>query len=291
MDSPLTPAKSVSRAPLDVRRLLRDAGIRPRKSLGQNFLIHEEALERVAAAAEIGPADILLEVGAGIGGLTRHLAVAARRVVAVEIDPALIPILNSVLASYPNVSVVQGDILDQPVERLMGKIDPGGFKVAANIPYYITSAVIRHLVEANVPPSRLVLTVQKEVAERICAVPGKMSLLALSVQYYGTPSIEGNISADSFYPVPEVESAIIRVDLDGSRRRDVGASDRLFKIARAGFSQKRKMLRNTISAGLGLPRARIERILTLAGVDPTRRAETVSVEEWVRIAGGFALPE
>jgi 16S rRNA (adenine1518-N6/adenine1519-N6)-dimethyltransferase len=212
-------------------------------------------------------------------------------VVAVEIDPALIPILLSVLSAYPNVSVIQGDILAQRVDRLMGAVGPDRYTVAANIPYYITSAVIRHLVESAARPARIVLTVQKEVAERICALPGKMSLLAVSVQYYGRPSLAGTISADSFFPVPEVESAIVRVDLDGAPIRDAQTSARLFRIAKAGFSQKRKKLRNTLSAGLRIPAARIEQLLAEAGVDPARRAETVSVDEWINITGVFGSAE
>jgi 16S rRNA (adenine1518-N6/adenine1519-N6)-dimethyltransferase len=291
MDPSLSGFYPASFPPLDVRRLLRDAGLRPRKSLGQNFLIQEGALRQVAAAADIRPSDVVLEIGAGIGSLTRHLAAAARQVVAVEIDPPLIPILQSVLAPFPNVSVVMGDILARPAEQLVGRVEPDQFKVAANIPYYITSAVIRHLMGSAVRPSRIVLTVQKEVAERICASPGKMSLLALSVQYYGKPTILGKIPADSFYPVPDVDSAILGVDLDGAQERTVDASNRLFRIARAGFSQKRKMLRNTLSGGTGRPVAVIERVLNGAGVDSKRRAETLSVEEWVRISEGFSSIE
>jgi 16S rRNA (adenine1518-N6/adenine1519-N6)-dimethyltransferase len=285
MGPPLIRPPLAAPSPLDVRRLLREAGLHPRKSLGQNFLIQEEALERVVAAAGLQAEDLVLEIGAGVGSLTRHLAAAARRVVAVEIDPQLIPILRSVLAPFVNAKVVQGDILAQPVARLLGKTESSKLKVAANIPYYITSAVIRHLVESDVRPSRIVLTVQKEVAERICASPGRMSLLALSVQYYGKPHLVGRISADSFFPVPDVESAILRVDLEDSPHHDPEASDRLFRIARAGFSQRRKMLRNTLAAGLGLPVERIERLLEQSGVDPKRRAETLSVEEWMRITG------
>lgn len=274
--------------PLDVRRLLRDAGLRPRKSLGQNFLISEGALERVAAAAGIERDDVVLEIGAGVGSLTRHLAARARRVVAVEIDPAFLPILKSILAAFPNVAVVPGDILALPLEKIMGRTDSEGYKVAANIPYYITSAVIRRLVESAVRPRRIVLTVQKEVADRICAAPGRMNLLALSVQYYGTPTVEGKIPADSFYPVPDVDSAIVRMDLDGAPDRDPDSANRLFRIARAGFSQKRKMLRNTLPAGLGVGADRIDRVLGAAGVDSRRRPETVTVDEWIRVAEAFA---
>ena len=273
--------------PLDVRRLLRDAGLRPRKSLGQNFLISEGSLERVAAAAGIERDDVVLEIGAGVGSLTRLLAARARRVVAVEIDPAFLPILKSILADFPNVALVPGDILALPLEKILGRTDSEGFKVAANIPYYITSAVIRRLVESTIRPRRIVLTVQKEVADRICAAPGRMNLLALSVQYYGTPTVVGKIPADSFYPVPDVDSAIVRMDLDGAPDRDPDSANRLFRIARAGFSQKRKMLRNTLPAGLGVPADRIDQILCAAGVDSRRRPETVTVDEWIRITEAF----
>jgi 16S rRNA (adenine1518-N6/adenine1519-N6)-dimethyltransferase len=269
----------------DVRRLLREAGLRPRKSLGQNFLVQESDLARVAAEADLRPQDIVLEIGAGIGNLTRHLAFSARRVIAVEIDPALLPILRKVLGGYANVSIVAGDILALPLEQVVGEEAADGYKVAANIPYYITSAVIRRLMEAAARPSRIVLTVQKEVAERICALPGNMNLLALGVQYYGKPVIAGTIAADSFYPVPDVDSAIVCIDLAGGVERDPALTGKLFRIARAGFSQKRKKLRNTISGGLRLGAAVVERALSEAGVDPARRPETVSVEEWVRIAG------
>jgi 16S rRNA (adenine1518-N6/adenine1519-N6)-dimethyltransferase len=277
--------------PPDVRRLLREAGLRPRKSLGQNFLVRESALAQVAAAAELRPPDVVLEIGAGVGNLTRHLASAARRVVAVEIDSALLPILRKVIGGYANVSIVAGDVLALPLEQLVGGGSAGGYKVAANIPYYITSAVIRRLMEAAARPERIVLTVQKEVAERICALPGKMSLLALGVQYFGRPAVVGSIPADCFYPVPEVDSAIVRVDLVGGAARDTAFTEKMFRIARAGFSQKRKKLRNTVAGGLHLPATAVERTLAAAGVDPARRAETVSVEEWIRIAEKLELPE
>jgi 16S rRNA (adenine1518-N6/adenine1519-N6)-dimethyltransferase len=279
MESPLFPGP-----PLNARRMLREAGLRPRKSLGQNFLIDENALDRVASAAEIGREDSVLEIGAGLGGLTRHLAARARRVIAVELDPLLVRQLRLTLAGFPNVLIVQGDILGLPIEELMEGTAPGHYKVAANIPYYITSAIIRRLVETKVSPERIVLTVQKEVADRICAPPGKMSLLSLSVQYYGTPLIVGGIPAESFYPVPKVDSAIVKLELRHPLRGEFAASNRLFRIARAGFSQKRKMLRNTISSGLGIPPQQASEFLLQAGVDPKRRAETLAVGEWIKLA-------
>jgi 16S rRNA (adenine1518-N6/adenine1519-N6)-dimethyltransferase len=274
-------------APHDVRRMLKNAGLRPRKSLGQNFLVDEDALRRVASAAEIQPGDVVLEIGAGPGGLTRHLAALAGRVIAVEIDPLLIPLLKTALSDFSNVTVVAGDILALPIETLVGSAAPGNYKVAANIPYYITSAIVRRLMESSVPPSLLVLTVQKEVADRICARPGKMSLLSLSVQYFGAPSIVGNIPADAFYPVPKVDSAIVRVDINNAAARNPEAARRLFRVARAGFSQKRKMLRNTLAAGFALPPMDVEAFLDRAGVDPKRRAETLAVEEWLKLSEVF----
>jgi 16S rRNA (adenine1518-N6/adenine1519-N6)-dimethyltransferase len=264
--------------------MLHAAGVRPRKSLGQNFLVDDGALAQVASAADIGAEDVLLEIGAGVGSLTRLLAACARRVIAVEIDPLLISLLRAALSSFPNVTLVQGDILTLPVEDLVGNAASGNYKVAANIPYYITSAIIRRLVESSVSPILMVLTVQKEVAERICAQPGKMSLLSLSVQYYGTPAIVGKIPAEAFYPAPKVDSAIVKVEFHSPSTRNIEEAGWMFRIARSGFSQKRKMLRNTLSAGLVIPPKDIESFLNRAGVDPKRRAETLTVAEWVKLA-------
>ncbi len=207
MDHPLSlPA-------LDVARLLHQFDLHPRKSLGQNFLVDEAALQKVIAAAEITDRDVILEVGPGLGSLTRLLALAARQVVAVEIDANLIPALKSVVAGFSNVEVIQGDILAyDPTELVSGS----EFLVVANIPYYITSALIRHLLEGKLQPRRLVLTVQREVAERICAGQGDLSLLALSVQVYGHPAIITRIPIGAFYPPPRVDSAVIRIDLFAS---------------------------------------------------------------------------
>jgi 16S rRNA (adenine1518-N6/adenine1519-N6)-dimethyltransferase len=287
LGAPLT-ADDLSRlAPLDARHLLREAGLHPQKSLGQNFLVDEKALAHVAEIAEIEPVETILEIGAGLGSLTRHLAVRAHRVVALEIDPALLPLLHRVLSPFANVAVIQGDILAQPVERLLGEVPSSGYAVVANIPYYITSAIIRHLMEACIPPSRIVLTVQEEVAERICALPGAMSLLALSVQYYGHPEICGKIPARAFYPRPQVDSAVVKITLDSGTARNSSSADGFFRVAKAGFSQKRKMLRNTLSAGLRVPVAEAEKKLLLAGIDSRRRAETLSVDDWIAVAREF----
>lgn len=265
---------------LDIPGLLRKYGLRPDKSLGQNFLIDPSALARVAEAAEITSSDAVLEIGPGLGSLTRYLAQAAREVVAVELDQDLFPPLMEVLEPYSNIHVVSGDILElNPVELMP---EPG-YLVVANIPYYITSALIRHLLEARSRPSRLVLTVQKEVAERITAKPGDLSMLALSIQVYGIPSIAAHIPAGSFYPPPKVDSAVVRVDLLPEPRLPVSHLKLFFRLAKAGFSQKRKTLRNSIAGGMALEPGLTAEILHQAGIDPQRRAETVSIEEWGRL--------
>ncbi|MCS6992878.1 MAG: 16S rRNA (adenine(1518)-N(6)/adenine(1519)-N(6))-dimethyltransferase RsmA [Anaerolineales bacterium] len=262
---------------LHVTALLRQHGLRPDKALGQNFLHDPTALEKIVQAAEISSEDTVLEIGPGAGSLTRYLALAARQVIAVELDTDLVPILREVLAAHPNTYIVQGDILHlSPAELAL----PEGYLVVANIPYYITSAIFRHLLETQPRPRRIVLTIQKEVAERICAAPGAMSLLALSVQVYGKPSIVARIPAGAFYPVPKVDSAVIRVELYPEPLIPPARLERFFQLARAGFSQKRKTLRNSLSAGLRISPSEAAELLRRAGLDGMRRAETLSLEEW-----------
>lgn len=268
-------------SPLNVRGILRRHGLRPKKGLGQNFLVDSAGLEKVVAAADIEPSDVVLEVGPGLGGLTRQLAQRARRVVAVELDLRLFPPLQETLAPFSNVELVQGDILEQAPGELVGE---HGYLVVANIPYYITSALLRHLLEAEIRPRRLVLTVQREVAERICAGPGEMSLLALSVQIHGQPRVMARLPAGMFYPRPKVDSSVVRVDLHPTASLPADELAAFFRLARAGFGQRRKTLRNSLSAGLGLPRARVEELLQGAEIDPQRRAETLGLEEWQALA-------
>lgn len=270
-----------SNLPLDVPGLLRKYGLRPDHSLGQNFLVDPAGLDKVISAAQIAPGEDVLEIGSGLGNLTRLLAVAARQVVAVEIDPHLIPPLREVLGVYQNVRIVEGDILNLNPAELM---ESGSYLVVANIPYYITSALLRQLLETRTPPKRLVLTVQQEVAERICAKPNEMSLLALSVQVYGHPRIVARLPAGAFYPPPKVDSAVIRVDLYPDTGMPAEQLNLFFRLAKAGFSQKRKTLRNTLRGGMAWSKEHSEAILTRAGIDPNRRAETVSLDEWKTLA-------
>ena len=262
---------------ISVPDLLSRYGLHPDRSLGQNFLVDESALSKVAAAAEISADNEVLEIGPGLGSLTRYLAHLAHQVVAVELDGRLIPPLEEVLGPFPNVRVVEGDILSLHIRDL---VSSPGYLVVANIPYYITSSLMRHLLEAEPRPSRLVLTVQKEVAERICASPGKLSLLALSVQIYGYPKNIARIPAGAFYPPPKVDSAVIRVDLFPQPRIPFKQIETFFRLAKAGFSQKRKKLRNALAGGMALRKDEVESILLSARIDPNRRAETLSLEEW-----------
>lgn len=263
--------------PLNAVTLLKQYGLRAHKSLGQNFLQDPLALEDIISAAEIQPTDTVLEIGPGLGSLTRYLAVAAREVVAVELDPNLLPPLKAVLAPYPNIRLIHGDILKLSPKDLITEKD---YIVAANIPYYITSAVIRHLLEGEAKPRRIVLTVQKEVAGRICAKPGDMSLLALSVQVYGEPRIAARIPADAFFPAPKVDSAVLCVDIYPSPLIRPELLHTFFKLIKAGFSQKRKTLRNSLSSGLHISPTDAADLLTRAHIDPQRRAETLSIDEW-----------
>jgi 16S rRNA (adenine1518-N6/adenine1519-N6)-dimethyltransferase len=266
--------------PLNAAAVLKRYGLRADKSLGQNFLQDHFALEKIAHAAEIQADDCVLEIGPGLGSLTRYLAVSARVVTAVELDAGLLPPLKAVLTPHANVRIVQGDILELQVSDL---VDQSGYIVAANIPYNITSAIIRHLLESTPKPRRIVLTIQKEVAERICATPGDMSLLALSVQVYGKPRIEARIAAGAFHPVPNVDSAVLRIDIYDEPLIAKEMLPLFFKLIKAGFSQKRKTLRNSLSAGLQMKPTEAEALLTQAGIDPMRRAETLSIEEWKRL--------
>ncbi len=270
----------VTPPPLNAAALLREHGLQAKKSLGQNFLQDVTALEKIVATAEIQPDDSVLEIGPGLGSLTRYLALSARSVTAIELDRKLIPVLESLLAPYPNVHLVAGDILKHSPVSL---VDADDYLVVANIPYYITSAVFRRLLEAPRRPRRIVLTVQKEVAGRICAAAGEMSLLALSVQVYGRPKVAAMIPAGAFYPPPKVDSAILRVDLHPSPLIPFEELDRFFALAKAGFSQKRKTLRNALAGGLHIPASQAASLLEAAGIDPQRRAETLSLAAWKRL--------
>lgn len=269
---------------LDLRAQLRKYRIHPKKSLGQNFLADPNGLMQVLDAAEIEPAESVLEIGAGLGSLTLLLAQKSQMVTAVELDNALIPPLREGIAGYENVKIIEGDVLNLSPDTLM---DKSGYLVVANIPYYITSAIIRHLLNAQNKPARLIMTIQREVAERIVARDGKHSLLSLSVHVFGKPEVCSIIPARCFFPEPDVDSAVLRIRLYPQPLISLQSMDQFFKLAHAGFSQKRKTLRNSLSAGLQVSTQNVEALLAQAGVDPQRRAETLTLEEWNRLTAIF----
>ena len=260
------------------RRLLRRFGLQARKGLGQHFLIDEEVLKRIVASAELSAGDIVLEIGPGLGVLTSELASKAGRVVAIELDSKLAAILKETLASFNNVAIVNADILDLDPAQLIPK--PTGYKVVANLPYYIASAVLRRFLEAPLKPEIMVVMVQKEVAEVIVAKPGQMSLLSVSVQFYGKPEIVDYVPAHCFYPPPEVDSAILRIDLYPQPAVAVADEKSFFELVRAGFTASRKQLVNSLAQGLDIPKTEVLSLLARAGIISQRRAETLSLEEW-----------
>jgi 16S rRNA (adenine1518-N6/adenine1519-N6)-dimethyltransferase len=279
-----------------IKELLRQWELTPHKELGQNFLVDQRVLGQILAAAEISAADTVVEIGPGLGTLTQALAEQAQRVVAVELDQQLLGILHDRLQAFPNVQVVVGDILalhisellaaeqaSGPAERDAGDPARRAYKVVANIPYNITSAVLRHLLEASTRPQLIVLMVQKEVAQRITAKPGDMSLLSVSVQFYGRPRLIRRVPARAFYPVPKVDSAIIRIDPHPQLALEPEEVEPFFAVVRAGFGQRRKQLRNSLLHGLGLSVERIAGALVQASVDGERRAQTLSIGEWVTL--------
>lgn len=267
--------------PSSVRRLLRKFGIRPSKRLGQNFLVSQRLRERIIAAAELCQQDVVLEIGAGLGTLTRSLAQRVRRVVALELDRRLIPILREELAPYPHVELVQADILTVDPADLV----PSPYKVVANLPYYITSAILRHLLEARQKPTLMVVTVQSEVAQRLVAGPGAMSLLAVSVQFYGQPRIVAKAPPGAFYPSPRVNSTVVRIDLYEEPAAAVDDIEAFFAVVRAGFAQRRKQLRNSLSQGLHVPAGKVVEALHRCGLDEKQRAQELDVGQWACLYG------
>lgn len=261
------------------------AAFAPKKSLGQNFLRDPHLLEKIVELADVPAGATVLEIGAGTGTLTRALAQRAGRVLAVEVDERLIPQLQQAFADQPHVEIIHGDILTLDLSE---RLRDTPYIIVANLPYYITSAILRHVFEHLPRPQRVVITVQREVAERLIAGPGEMSLLAVSVQYYGQPRLLLRLKPAAFWPPPEVESAVVRIDVYDRPPVDVPDEALFFRVVRAGFGQKRKQLRNALSAGLGLDKDTAGALLQRAGIDPQRRAETLSLEEWAALTRAVA---
>jgi 16S rRNA (adenine1518-N6/adenine1519-N6)-dimethyltransferase len=275
------------------RQLLREFGFKPKKKLGQHFLIDESVLEHILSAAELSSGDIVIEVGPGLGILTEGLAKRGARVVAVELDAKLFALLKKRLAAFPDVKIVHADILKVTPRQLLENSFTAselvrGYKVIANLPYYITSPVLSHFLEAQPRPSEMVVMVQKEVGEAIAAAPGKMRLLSVKTQFYSQPTIMAYVPAASFYPPPKVDSAILRLDVYSQPPIEVSDIASFFDIVMHGFSAPRKQIRNSLAHSLEMPPSQVASLLEKAGIETKRRAETLRLEEWRKLWKVFA---
>ncbi len=279
-------------SPVRLREALSRHGIRLRKSLGQNFLISGNVLDRIVSAAEIGPGDTVIEIGPGAGVLTRRLAAAGARVIAVELDARLLPLLQESLADLGDaVSVIEADALKVDYRRLLAEYGvSGGFKVVANLPYYITSPFIARLLEERYEFSLAVVMVQREVAERLVAHPGTKAYGALSVliRCYTEPEIVLRVSRNNFFPPPDVDSAVVRMRRLPEPLVPVQMAPEFFALVRAAFGQRRKMLSTALAGGgLGLDKRSWADVFERAGIDSRRRGETLTIEEFARLAEAY----
>ena len=277
--------KPIIASPQVTQHILNRFKLRADKKLGQNFLIDENVVHQIVAAAELSEADTVLEVGPGIGTLTQGLAESKARVVAVELDTRLLPVLATTLNGYDNVRVVHGDILKV---NIMEEVGAPSFKVCANLPYYITTPIIFALLEKRLPMERLVAMVQKEVAERMAAQPGgkEYGALSVAIQYYTEPKIAFIVPPTSFIPAPAVDSAVIVCKRREKPPVEVCDEGLFFRVVKGAFSLRRKMLSNSLK-NMGIKSEQVAKWLELAGVDGKRRAETLSLEDFAKLTNSF----
>ena len=277
--------KPIIASPQVTQHILNRFKLRADKKLGQNFLIDENVVHQIVAAAELSEADTVLEVGPGIGTLTQGLAESKARVVAVELDTRLLPVLATTLNGYDNVRVVHGDILKV---NIMEEVGAPSFKVCANLPYYITTPIIFALLEKRLPMERLVAMVQKEVAERMAAQPGgkEYGALSVAIQYYTEPKIAFIVPPTSYIPAPAVDSAVIVCKRREKPPVEVCDEGLFFRVVKAAFSLRRKMLSNSLK-NMGIKSEQVAKWLELAGVDGKRRAETLSLEDFAKLTNSF----
>ena len=268
---------------------LKAMGLTPRKGLGQHYLTDTNILDGIVTAAELPPDAVVIEVGPGPGTLTAKLAHRAGRLVSVELDTRLAPLLADLYADEAHVHIVQGDVLTLSPDQLLnstGGIAP--YFVIANLPYYITSPLLRHFLEAEPAPERMVVTIQLDVAQRIIAKPPQMSILAVAVQAYAQPEIVRRLPPGAFYPPPKVHSAVLRLDRLPNPLVSPEQRQHFFAIVRAGFGQKRKTLRNSLSSGLKLSPRQIEDTLVAVGISPKQRAQELDLQQWLAINKALA---
>ena len=277
--------KPIIASPQVTQHILNRFKLRADKKLGQNFLIDENVVRQIVEAAELSEADTVLEVGPGIGTLTQGLAESKAKVVTVELDTRLLPVLATTLEGYDNVRVVHGDILKV---NIMEEVGAPEFKVCANLPYYITTPIIFALLEKRLPMERLVAMVQKEVAERMAAQPGgkEYGALSVAIQYYTEPEIAFIVPPTSFIPAPAVDSAVIVCKRRAKPPVEVCDEALFFRVVKAAFSLRRKMLSNSLK-NMGIKGEQVTKWLELAGVDGKRRAETLSLEDFAKLTNSF----
>ena len=272
---------------------LKRLGVRPRKALGQNFLVDELLLASIAEAAVRDPSTLVLEIGAGPGGLTEELARRAERVAAVELDEELAAMTRERLAEYPGLHLISADVLDfEPIELLEESgVEPpfAPYVAVGNLPYYITQPIVRKLLESEPAPERIVVMVQLEVAQRIVGGPGKESLLSTSIKMYGEPRLLFKVPREAFWPPPKVQSAVIEIERFATPALDLtpGEIEAFFHIVRAGFAQPRKQLHNSMVDESGLPRDQVLAMLEEAGIDPVARPQHLTLEDWERMYHSF----
>lgn len=270
-----------------LKAIMNAHGIRPQHRLGQNFLTDARVLDGIVEAAGIGTDDLVLEIGPGLGTLTQRLARAAGKVLAIELDRTLVEILQKTVVDYqPNVEIVQGDAGRIDLHKLLAERLPEGrkAKVAANLPYYITTPLVMRLLEEELPLDTIVVMVQREVADRMVAPPGGKDYGALSVavQYHTEPRVAIKVSRGAFLPPPEVDSAVVAMRIRTEPPVDA-PKDQFFKVVKAAFGQRRKALGNALSGGLGMDKPAAQEALSLAGIDSGRRGETLSLEEFAAL--------
>lgn len=267
--------------------LVKRHGFKFTKSLGQNFLIDDNIVDKIVAGAGIGPSDKIIEVGPGIGTLTREMASRAEALMAVEIDKNLIPILTDTLGDYENVKIVNEDIIKADIRGLIDEnLDGGPVKLVANLPYYITTPIIMRFLEEDINVTDIVVMVQKEVAERMNAQPGGKDFGALSVavQYYCDTEIVAKVPRHLFVPQPNVDSIVIALRVRPERKYRVDSEDLFFKVVKAAFGQRRKTLLNSIASMGNLSKDMVKEVLEEAGIDPKRRGETLSLDEFANLS-------
>ena len=299
-----------------IKQIFKDRNLKPTKKFGQNFLINPKPIQQMISAAGIKPSDTILEIGPGLGALTQELILTGAKIIAQEKDHNLVMILQEQFKDTKNLKIIEGDA------KYNNYKDYKDYKVVANLPYYLTAPIIRQFLEADNPPGLMVFLIQKQVGQRICAKPPRMNLLAVSVQVYATPKIINYVSRKCFWPMPEVDGAIIKItphtchceeepcivaqgdDVaissfvlphnSGLPRRSATASllamtdrDRFFKIVRAGFSQPRKILISNLANGLGINKNELEKIFTTLAIPLKSRAENLAVAEWIKLTNNF----